>query len=141
MLGNGEHLLSLKKLPALFHTFVPRDSFPGDLQSDNSSDGQKFTLLKFRVLTLLSARSIFLEITNSTRAGLLQHRLPPVLTSLMISSALVSIRFSNASFLVGLSSTWIRILSSTYSRSLLGHLQPIVLISQKTSGLLKLPNS
>ena len=96
MLGNGEHLCSLKKLPALFHTCVPRDSFPGDLQSDNSSDGQKFTLLKFRVLTLLSARSIFLEITNSTRAGLLEHRLPPVLTSLMMhwwASGLVTLHF------------------------------------------------
>ena len=55
----------------------------------------KFALLKHRVLALLFARPAFFKITNSTKAWSLQPRLPPILTSLMLSSALVSTRSSN----------------------------------------------
>lgn len=62
----------------------------------------QFVLLKFRVLTFL--RPIFSEITNATRVWSLQPRFPPILTSLINSSSLLSIKSSNAS-LVGLSNT------------------------------------
>ena len=78
-----------------------------------------FAFLKFSVLTLLSARPKFLKIMNPTWAWLLKPMLPPVLTSLMSCSAMVSIRSSDASPLLGLSSTWARKLFSTHSRNFL----------------------
>ena len=60
-----------------------------------------FALLKHRVLTLLFARPAFFKITNYTKAWSLQPRLPPVLTSLMLSSALVSTRSCKTSARVG----------------------------------------
>jgi len=72
----------------------------------------KFILLKFKILTLLFTRLIFLEITNSTRACSLQPRLHPILISLMISSAFVNARSGNSSPLFGLFNNWTRMLSS-----------------------------
>ena len=69
--------------------------------ANNSLNSLKFTIPNYRVLTPLFVRSAFLEIMNSTSAWSLQPRLPPALTPLMISSALVSSRSSNASPLVG----------------------------------------
>ena len=69
--------------------------------ANNSLNSLKFTLPKYRVLTPLFARPTWLKITNLTWAWSLQPRLPPTLTPLMISSALVSSRSSNASPLVG----------------------------------------
>ena len=90
----------------------------------SSLSSQKFALLKHRVLALLFARPTFFKITNSTKAWSLQPRLPPILTSLMLSSALVSTRSSKASPQVGPSITWTRKLSSTDSRNLLDCLPP-----------------
>lgn len=70
---------------------------------------------------------------KSTRVCSMQPRLPPVLTTLMRSSALVSARSSNARPLLALSSAWTRKLSSMHSRSL----QPDVLLFQQASGWLK----
>ena len=101
----------LKELPALFCSYALKDTFPGD-PPRSSLRIWKFALLKFRVLTLLFARHAFLQITNSTRAQSLQPRLPPILTSLMLSSALVS---TSSSARVSPSNTWTR-KSSTNSR-------------------------
>ena len=86
----------LKELPALFCTHALKDSFPGD-PTQQFLERRKFALLKHRVLALLLAKPAFFKITNSTKAWSLQPRLPPVLTSLMPFSALVSIRSSKAS--------------------------------------------
>lgn len=73
-----------------------------EISSNNSSNSWKFPLLKFRVLSLLFVRPVFLKMTNTTRAGLLHPRLSPVLTYLMSSSTLVTARHSNASTLDGI---------------------------------------
>ena len=41
---------------------------PQEISSSNSLNNWNFTLLEFRMLTLLFARPVFLEITNSTRS-------------------------------------------------------------------------
>ncbi|XP_040511138.1 uncharacterized protein LOC121108185 [Gallus gallus] len=92
----------------------------------SSLSSNKFALLKHWVLALLFARFAFLKITKSTRAWSLQSRLPPVLTSLMLFSALVSTRSSKASPQVSPANTWTRKLSLTDSRNLLEHLPPLV---------------
>ena len=79
----------------------------------SSLSSRKFALLKHRVLALLFARPGFFKITNSTKAWSLQPRLPPILTSLILSSALVSTMSSKASPQVGPSITWTRKLSLT----------------------------
>ena len=56
-----------------------------------------FTFLKFRVPTLLLTNTLFPETTNSSKAWSLHPRVPPVLTSLMSSSTLLSTRSSNSS--------------------------------------------
>jgi len=84
---------------------------------------------------IFHASKCSLKITNSTRAWSLQPRLPPTLLSLMLSSALVSIRSHKASSQVGLSNTWTRKLSSD-SRNVLDCLPPAVLLSQQ---ILKFP--
>lgn len=81
---------------------------------------QKFSLLKFKVLTLFFARSVFLKVLKTSRS--LQIRLPPFLTSLFISPVLGTTRFSKASPLFGLSNTWNRNLSPADSRNLLDYL-------------------
>ena len=100
--GNGELLCFqkgiIKVLPALFCSFAPKDHFPGDLIQQFFKKPE-FILLKFRVLTPLFARLTFLEIMNSTRAWLVQPRLPLIVISFTISSALLSNRSSNASLL------------------------------------------
>lgn len=80
MVGNGElensKKVVLKKLPALFHPFAPKNSFPGELRQSFL----ELCLLKFRVLTFLFVRHKFLEITNSRRSWLLQPKPTPFLT-------------------------------------------------------------
>jgi len=61
----------------------------------------KFALLKFRVLTMLFVILISLSSVSSTSAWSLQPRLPPILTSLMSSLALMTTRSSIASPRVG----------------------------------------
>ena len=138
--GDGKLLHSqkgvFKELPALFCAHTVKDSFPGD-PTQQFLESQKFALLKFKVLTILFARPAFLPITNSTRAWSLQPRLPPILTSLMLSSALVRTGFSKASPQVGPSITWTRKLSSTDTRNLLDCLPPAMPLSQQISRWLK----
>lgn len=81
LLGDGELLFSqkgvLKELSILFCSFVPKNT-PGDLIQFFFFfflNSLKFTLLKLSILTPLLIRSIFLKITNSTRAWLLQNRM------------------------------------------------------------------
>lgn len=74
---------------------------------------------------------------KSTRVWSMQPRLPPVLTTLMRSSTLVSTRSSNARPLLALSSAWTRKLFWMHSRSLLYCLQPDLLLFQQASGWLK----
>ena len=105
----------LKKSPALFCTHALKDSFPGD-------PTQQF-LEQLEVCSPKSlpfARPVFFKITNSTSAWSLQPRLPPILTSLVLSSSLVSTRSSKASPGVGQFITWTKKLSSTDSRNLPG---------------------
>ena len=80
----------------------------------SSLSSWKFALLKHKVLALLFARPTFFKITNSTTAWSLQPNLPPVLTSLMLSSALESTRSSKASPQIGPSITWTKKLSATF---------------------------
>jgi len=105
---NGEFLcfqkVTLEEQPAFLNIFASKDSMPGNL-SQQFLKQPKAVLPKFRVLTPLFARPTFLNITNSNRAQSLQPKLPPTLLPLMISSTLVSSRYSNASPLVGLSNT------------------------------------
>jgi len=106
----------------------------------NSLKSWKFAFLKFSVLTILLTFPIFLRTVNSTNARSLQLRLPPSLTSLMSSLALVTIRSSIASPLAGLSITWLKKFSSTHSRNLLDCLQLAVLLFQQMSGWFKSPS-
>lgn len=74
-----------------------------EISFSDSLNSLKFVLLKFRVLTLpgpSSSRSQTLQ-----NVLLIKPKLTPILTSLLISSALVSTRFRNIS-LFGLSDTW-----------------------------------
>jgi len=80
---------------------------------------------------------MFLKIMNSTREQLLQRRLPPVLATLMLSSALLSVKSSNSSLLVGLPNICTRKWSSMDSRNFLDCLQPSALLYQQTSGWFK----
>lgn len=75
------------------------------ISCNNSLNSQNFTLLNFRILTLLFARPVFLKITNSARAWSLQPRLPSVFTSLMSASTFMNNESSNALPLTGLSNT------------------------------------
>jgi len=73
----------------MFHSCVPKYSFPGDPIHDTyicSLYSLKLALLKFRDLILHFTRPMFFEITNSIGARTLQLELPPILTFLMISS-------------------------------------------------------
>ncbi len=70
----------LCSVPSSLRTVSWRLSFTNSLNS-----------LKFRVLTVFFARSMFLEVTNSTKA-LLQPRLFPTLTSSVMFSVLVRAR-------------------------------------------------
>ncbi|KAK4815575.1 LOW QUALITY PROTEIN: hypothetical protein QYF61_004092 [Mycteria americana] len=63
----------------------------------NSLKSWKFAFLKFKVLTIFLTCPISLRTVNATNARSLQPRLPPALTSLMSSLALVTIRSSIAS--------------------------------------------
>ncbi|KAK4823103.1 hypothetical protein QYF61_025841, partial [Mycteria americana] len=56
------------------------------------------------------------------------------------SLALVTNRSSNAYFLIGLSTTWLKKLSSMHSRSLLDCLQLTMLLFQQMLGWLKSPS-
>ncbi|KAK4807089.1 hypothetical protein QYF61_018430 [Mycteria americana] len=85
-----------------------------------------FAFLRFRVLSILFTWPISLKMMNSMRTWLLQPRLPPILTSLISSSVLVSNRSSNASPLIG-----IKNLSSTHSKSLLNRLQLLCRFSSR----------
>jgi len=87
---------------------MPLRTVSQGIPSSNSLSSLKFALLKFRVLTLLFARLAFFKITNSFRAWSLQPRLPPILTSVMRSSALVSTRSSKSSPRVGPYNNWTR---------------------------------
>lgn len=71
--------------------------------------------LKSELSTLFLARPISLKVMNSTTAWLLPPRLPPILTSLMSSSVLVSNKSSKTPPLAEASITWIEKLSSTRS--------------------------
>jgi len=97
-------------------------------------------LLKFRVLTMLFVIPISLSSISSTSAWSLQPRLPPILTSPMSSLELVTTRSSIASPQVGVLITWLKKLSSMYSRNLLDCLQLAVLLFQQMSGWLKFPS-
>ena len=96
----------------------------------NSLKSWNFAFPKFRILNLLFTWPFSLGTVNSTSTWSLQPRLPPCLTSLISSLALVTVRSSMASSLVGL-------LSSIHSRSLLDCLQLMVLLLQQISGWLK----
>lgn len=84
---------------------LSRRTVPQGMPSNNSLTRWKFVPLKFRALILLYVRSVFLKIVNSTRAWSLQPILPPILTSSMIYSALVSTWSSKTSPLFGLPNT------------------------------------
>jgi len=105
----------------------------------NSLKSWKLVFLKFRVLITLLAFPIFLRSVNSTNACSLQPSLPPVLTSLMSSLALVSIMSSIASSWAGVSITWLKKLSSMHSKCLLNCLHLAALLFQQMSGWLKSP--
>lgn len=77
---------------------------------------------------------------QSGRARSLQPRQPPILSSLMSFSALVSKRSSKISLLVDLSSTWTRKLFSTHPSSLQHCLQPAVLLSQADTQVVVIPH-
>ena len=94
----------LKQLPGLFCAHALKDSFPGD-PTQQFLEQPEFYSPKTQGLALLFARPSFFKITNSTKAWSLQPRLPPILTSLTLSSALVSTRSSKASPWVGPSIT------------------------------------
>jgi len=99
LLRDGEPSCSqkgiLKELPALFCAHALRTVSQGITLSSFLSS-QKFALLKHRVPALLFARPAFFKITNSTKGQSLQPRLPPILTSLMLFSALVSTSYIGA---------------------------------------------
>lgn len=80
------------KSSQLYPIPMPLGRASPDSSSNNFLNSQNLSLLKFRVLTQHIGRPTFLEITNSTKAWSLQSKLPLIVISLMISSALVSTR-------------------------------------------------
>jgi len=71
--------MSLKSCQLYFTLLSIKAAFRG-IPSNNSLSSWKFTLLRFRVVTLLFARPVAFKITDSTRAWSLQPRVSPVLT-------------------------------------------------------------
>lgn len=123
-------------LPDLFQSYIPKESFPGDLLS-NVINGWKFTHLKFRVMfSRFHSFALYKgcvpwdhELNHGVTT--IQPRLPLVFISLMISSALMSTMFSNASPLLILSITCQEIFPNGYQES------PWFLFSQQIHGWLK----
>ncbi|KAK4811032.1 hypothetical protein QYF61_015736 [Mycteria americana] len=143
--------LSLLPLPfdqqVLTHPCILLPSFPDFLHLGiESSCSPSLKICQFCSAPLsLRAVSQGVLLTNSLNSWKFaflkfRPRLPPVLTSLISSLALVTNRSSIASPRVGLSITWVKKLSSMHSRSLLDCLQLATLLFQKMSGWLKSPS-
>jgi len=92
----------LNEQPAFFHSFVSKDSFPGDLiQQFLKQPEVHAPNIQGPDPTLYQA--CIPQDHKLNQRQLLQPRLPPILTSLMIFSTLMSNKPSSALPLVGLS--------------------------------------
>ena len=125
ILGNKKLLRSkkhiLKVLPSLFCSFVPKDSFPGDLFQQFLKQPEVHSLeVQCSDSTLCQAHNPWdHELDQDTVTA---AQASPDLTSLTISSTTVSTRSRNTSLLVDTFNTWTRKLPSIDSSSILDRL-------------------
>ena len=99
----------------------------------------KLTLLKSKIMILLTALLLLCRILNSTISWSLQPRLPLTFTSSTSPSLFISTRSSITSLLVGSSTTCVKKLSSMLCRNLLDCVCLAVWSFQQISGWLKSP--
>lgn len=104
----------------LFSFIVPESCFPRDLI--HCCLNRKIAFLNYSILALLFMWSMSLKTLNSTRISWLQPSLPPILTSLISYSVLVSNRPSNTSLSVRIINySWLPLRLSWTAYSLLCH--------------------
>jgi len=126
-----------KELSGLFHSYVPRDSFPGDLLHKSRKQHEVCTHKVHGPNSALCQPNITQD-HNLSQSMVATAQDASNHNPLMISSVYLITRSTNIFPLVGLSNTWTWKLSSANSRSLLDCLQHM-LLSQQISRWSKSP--